>query len=356
MVVDTVPPSAPAVSGSSDDLGTVSLTWTGATDDVAVAAYEVHRSASPFTPAAETLVGTSTSTTFTDSGRPAGTWYYALIAIDAAGNRSAPSAPAAVYVPDLVAPTAPDVTATVTGSTVSLEWTDSSDNLGVAGYVVSRVVGGVATQVGSVSGTAFTEAVADGSWLYLVRARDAAGNLSDAGSVTVTVAAPLVQVVRPTDDTWANASAPTRNYGRSTSLTTRGTAATVTYLKFAMPAAPVGRTLASAVLTFRTLNSSGAGATTPQYVRVTTDGWTESTLTWNSKPSFTGTLVGTLSAAPAAGTSYRIGLVGSTLLAARSAAGNVNLAMVTSGSDLMTFGSTESSTAGFQPTLTVTWK
>ncbi len=356
VVVDTVPPSAPTVSGTGAENGTVSLTWTGATDDVAVAAYEVHRSRSPFTPSADTLVGTSTSTAFTDAGRAAGTWYYAVIAIDAAGNRSAPSSLDAVYVPDVVAPTAPTVTASASGSTVSLSWTESTDDLGVTGYTVSRLVGSVMTQVGSVTGTTFTESVADGSWLYLVTARDAAGNVSDAGSVTVSVAAPLVEVLRPTDDAWANASAPTRNYGSSTSLTTRGTKATVSYLKFAMPTAPVGRTLATAVLTIRTLSSSGSGSTTPQYVRITTDGWTEGTLTWNNRPSSAGTLVGTLSSAPAVSTSYRVGLVGSTLLASRTSSGRVSLAIVTTGRDLLCIGSSESTTAVYQPTLTVTWK
>ena len=451
VVADITAPAAPVptvtVSGSS-----VTVTWPAADDNVATRLYDVYRSATPFAPDASTFVGSTATTSFVDGSRPYGTWFYVVVAVDAAGqplrpqrrrrddgrrhraavgpvrrrhrhrrrhrdrhvvrcdrrrrrrgvrgpplrlalhpgrghpgrhldldvprrrgpqrrhlvlrrhrdrrlgNRSAASALVPVYVPDVDAPTAPAVTGSATGSLVSLSWTPSSDNLGVAGYTVSRLVGGSLTQVGSVTGTTFTEAVADGSWLYLVSARDAAGNLSDAGSVTVTVAATLVQVVRASADTWVNSSAPTKNYGSSNALTTRGTAATVSYLKFAMPAAPVGRTLATVVLSFRTTTSSGAGATTPQYVRITSDAWTERTVTWNAKPSYTGTLVGTLGAAPAVSTTYRVGLVASTLLAARSAAGNVNVALVGSGSDLMTFASSENSAAGSQPTLTFTWR
>jgi chitodextrinase len=78
----------------------------------------------------------------------------------------------------------------VTGTTsnsASLSWSPSSDNVGVTGYVVSRN----GTQVGTPSGTSFTDTGLSAStqYSYTVRARDAAGNLSAAtGPVSATTA------------------------------------------------------------------------------------------------------------------------------------------------------------------------
>src|SRR6185503_9189576 len=41
---DTVPPTAPGGLSASGSLGTASLAWSAATDDVGVARYDVHRS------------------------------------------------------------------------------------------------------------------------------------------------------------------------------------------------------------------------------------------------------------------------------------------------------------------------
>jgi len=82
--------TAPSVPGNPRSTGvtasTVSLAWNAATDDVAVTGYEVYRGAA--------LVTTVTGTTHTDTGLSASTAYtYTVRARDAAGNRSAPSAP-----------------------------------------------------------------------------------------------------------------------------------------------------------------------------------------------------------------------------------------------------------------------
>ena len=84
---DTVPPSSPTnLSVGPVTASTVSLTWRAGTDDVAVVAYEIYRDRSG------TPVGTSATTDFVDSGLAPGTGYaYTVVAIDEAGNRSAPS-------------------------------------------------------------------------------------------------------------------------------------------------------------------------------------------------------------------------------------------------------------------------
>lgn len=83
---DTQAPSAPAgLSVTGTTSGSVSLSWTAASDDTGVTGYDVYRGS--------TKAGTATGTTYTDSGLTAGTSYvYSVRARDAAGNTSAASA------------------------------------------------------------------------------------------------------------------------------------------------------------------------------------------------------------------------------------------------------------------------
>ncbi|MFF7404598.1 endo-1,4-beta-xylanase [Streptomyces murinus] len=82
---DTTAPTAPtglAVSGTT--ASSVSLKWSASTDNVGVTGYDVYRGS--------TKVGSSTSTSYTDSGLSASTAYsYTVKAKDAAGNVSAAS-------------------------------------------------------------------------------------------------------------------------------------------------------------------------------------------------------------------------------------------------------------------------
>ncbi|MFF8401189.1 glycoside hydrolase family 6 protein [Streptomyces sp. NPDC015684] len=83
---DTKAPTAPTgltVSATAAD--SVSLTWTAATDDTAVAGYDVYRDG--------VKSGTATGTSYTDRGlSPATTYRYTVKARDAAGNVSTASA------------------------------------------------------------------------------------------------------------------------------------------------------------------------------------------------------------------------------------------------------------------------
>jgi chitodextrinase len=83
---DTTAPTVPAnlaVTGTTSS--TASLSWSPSTDNVGVAGYRVYRGG--------TQVGTSSGTTFTDSGLSASTRYtYTVAAYDQAGNVSAQSA------------------------------------------------------------------------------------------------------------------------------------------------------------------------------------------------------------------------------------------------------------------------
>ncbi|MDE2400795.1 MAG: DUF1929 domain-containing protein [Burkholderiales bacterium] len=86
---DTIAPSAPAMLSATGGVGSASLTWGAATDNVGVTGYAVYRSTtSGFVPGPSNRVGQTTGTTFTDSGLAAGLYYYVVTASDAAGNVS----------------------------------------------------------------------------------------------------------------------------------------------------------------------------------------------------------------------------------------------------------------------------
>ncbi|WP_284985588.1 galactose oxidase-like domain-containing protein [Arthrobacter sp. fls2-241-R2A-172] len=81
---DTTPPTAPTNLSASASAGQIALTWTAGTDNVGVTSYRVSRDG--------TLVGSSASTSYSDTSVLAGTTYtYTVAAVDAAGNVSPPS-------------------------------------------------------------------------------------------------------------------------------------------------------------------------------------------------------------------------------------------------------------------------
>ncbi|MFD9941529.1 LamG-like jellyroll fold domain-containing protein [Nonomuraea sp. NPDC059023] len=89
---DTEAPSAPGAPAATGGAGFASLSWTASTDNVGVEGYTIHRSATPnFTPSGANQVGSTPSTSFTDSGLAAGTYYYRVRAFDAVPNTSASS-------------------------------------------------------------------------------------------------------------------------------------------------------------------------------------------------------------------------------------------------------------------------
>ncbi|GGM35265.1 hypothetical protein GCM10011608_19860 [Micromonospora sonchi] len=86
---DTVPPTAPAGLTVSAITSTgATLTWTPSTDNVGVTGYRIYR-----LELGEVLVGTATGTTYALTGlNPQTTYRFYVVAIDAAGNASPPSA------------------------------------------------------------------------------------------------------------------------------------------------------------------------------------------------------------------------------------------------------------------------
>lgn len=198
---DVVPPGVPtAVTATGTGPTSVSVSWAASIDDVAVSGYRVYRDGA--------LLGVvSGGTSYTDTTVAPQTQYaYTVVAVDTAGNESLPSLPGIVITPssptgpppDTTAPSVPTgVAASATGPAgVDVSWSASTDAVGVTEYRVLRD----GAQVGSATGTSFTDATVSPSttYAYAVQAVDAAGNVSQPSvNAVVTTPAP----VAPKDET-----------------------------------------------------------------------------------------------------------------------------------------------------------
>ena len=84
---NTAPSQVTGLTATAAGTSQIDLTWDAASDDVGVAQYNIYRDGS--------VVATSTTTSYSDSGLSSGTSYtYEVSAEDAAGNEGAQSAPA----------------------------------------------------------------------------------------------------------------------------------------------------------------------------------------------------------------------------------------------------------------------
>ncbi|GAA2780213.1 discoidin domain-containing protein [Crossiella cryophila] len=117
-----------------------------------------------------TSLNTSTRHIRVNGTRRATSYGYSIFELSVYGTRTGSG--------DIEPPSTPTglISPSSTTDTVNLTWNPSSDNVGVTGYEVLR--GG--NLIGSAPGTSFTDTgLASGSaFTYVVRARDAAGNIS----------------------------------------------------------------------------------------------------------------------------------------------------------------------------------
>ena len=86
----TAPAALSAVDTPSDAGGSIDLSWAASTDDVGVTGYKLYRGTAPGVYGAPIALGNVT--TYTDATAVTGTrYYYAVSAVDAAGNEGAKS-------------------------------------------------------------------------------------------------------------------------------------------------------------------------------------------------------------------------------------------------------------------------
>ncbi len=161
----------------------VTLTWSGSSDNAAVAGYRVYRDNGVIAnlgpgERSHADVGVANLTTHV----------YHVTALDAADNESDPSETMSVDTGDDTAPTAPVTTAELTApDEATVTWSESTDNAAVVGYRVYRN-GALVADVTDGNRTVVDDALDDGVvYSYRVSAYDAAGNtgpLSSAATVT----------------------------------------------------------------------------------------------------------------------------------------------------------------------------
>lgn len=244
-VTDTTAPTAPTLSSFGTTQTTTSLLWSGATDNVAVTAYDVYKDG--------VLLGTTSTTSYAVTGLTASTTYsFTVKAKDAAGNVSvasnAVSVTTSAIVVDTTAPTAPTLTASgTTSSSTNLSWSGATDNIGITGYDVYRN----GTLLASTTSTTYsvTGLTASTTYSFTVKAKDAAGNVSvDSNSVSVTTSAVTItyctaSATNTNDEriqkvqlgTINNTSTGTAGYEDFTALSTnlvRGTSNTISVTPF----------------------------------------------------------------------------------------------------------------------------
>ena len=239
---DTVVPTAPILAASGTTQTATNLSWSGATDNVAVTGYDVFQGS--------TLLGSTSSTTFSVIGLTASTTYsFSVKAKDAAGNLSLSSNLVSVTtlapVLDTTLPTAPTLTATgTTQTTTNLSWSGATDNVAVTSYDVYQG----ASLIASVASTSYTVSglTASTAYTFSIRSKDAAGNISAPSNiVNVTTLAVVVtsycasqgnstaseKIGRVVFGTINNTSTGSSGYENFTALSAnaiRGTAYTIT--------------------------------------------------------------------------------------------------------------------------------
>ncbi|HEX8614634.1 MAG TPA: PQQ-dependent sugar dehydrogenase [Telluria sp.] len=205
------PPSGLAISALACRSAT--LAWKASTDNVGIAYYDIYRDGQ--------ALGTVNASTLTAQLvlTPGATWGVYVNARDAAGNVSQASASLQVKVPQCQADNQPpsvptELRGTVAGTTATLNWAASSDNVAVAAYDVYRNN----ILVGSTNTLGYTDTglAANTTYQYNVAARDAQGNVSPrgttlsltSGSACADVICSAAQVAVDTDIPWGLATLP----------------------------------------------------------------------------------------------------------------------------------------------------
>jgi len=177
--VDTIPPTVPTgLVGTAVSANQIGLSWNPSTDNVGVTGYLVYDADTG------SIIATTTTTSFTDSGLVPGTTHnYRVSAFDAVPNHSPWTDPPVSVTTPVPDSTAPSIPTGLTGKALSqtrirLTWTASTDNVGVAGYLVYNADTG--SRIATTTTTSFTHSglVPGTTHNYRVSAFDAVPNHS----------------------------------------------------------------------------------------------------------------------------------------------------------------------------------
>jgi YD repeat-containing protein len=223
---DTTPPTTPAglaVNGVS--ASAVTLSYGSSTDDLYLAAYQIQRctgaGCTNFSPVGETSPSAPSPLTFVDTTvSPSTTYEYGVVAVDASGNLSAPSNVVTV----ITLPGTPTAltASNATSTQVTLSWTYSGNQAGLAGYLVEQCQGAgctTFTQVANVPGASalITGLIGLTTYQFRVRSADSEGDDSGYSNVVTVTTSPIagptaLTASAPSDSqmtlTWTASTAP----------------------------------------------------------------------------------------------------------------------------------------------------
>lgn len=183
--------TAPTGLSGTAGTGNASLTWTDTSSNES--GVEVLRSVTAGGPYAQVLTIGPGSTSYNDTGLPSSTFYYVVRAFNGLGS-SLYSNEVAVTILEATPPAAPSgLTANATGSSITLAWTDNSNN--ETGFEVRRSTssGGpyslIQTTIANAAGL-IDSPPATGTYYYVVRAVNGSGSSIDTGEASASVQAP----------------------------------------------------------------------------------------------------------------------------------------------------------------------
>ncbi|MEO8562807.1 MAG: lectin [bacterium] len=223
---DTQPPTPPSgLSTSNVTCNSAQLSWNASTDNVRVAFYDVFHDGQLMM----SVSGTTLSASITVV--PGVTWGLYVDARDDAGNVSQASATLPLTPPqcavDTIPPTQPtNVKAAAAGTTVTVTWNASTDNVSLKAYDVYRNGVKVGTVNAGGTSSSFTDSglATNTTYTYTIVARDSQGNVSPAsapvrvttGQACASAVCSVTQVATDTDIPWGLLTLPdgTILYGR----------------------------------------------------------------------------------------------------------------------------------------------
>jgi hypothetical protein len=188
----TLPVMSGSLASSNITSSGFTLTWSAATDNIAISGYEVSTNGG----ASYTSIGNVL--TWTATGMNASTAYQcSLRAIDTAGNRASPALALTVTTPATTDTTAPTMSGSITASSITqttytLAWPAGSDNVAVTGYEYSLDGGTTYANAGNVLTVNVTGRTPGAVDQVRVRDYDAAGNRGTPLSASVTLLAATV--------------------------------------------------------------------------------------------------------------------------------------------------------------------
>jgi GH35 family endo-1,4-beta-xylanase/chitodextrinase len=297
--------NAASLTPSDVTASSLTLSWSAAQDDREVSAYRIYQGNE------ELVTVPASSAFFHVKGLAENTTYrFKVEAVDSSGNRSGNGPQVTVKTAaaqDYAAPSWPEsrmLTYSSLGDrTVTLQWTQASDNIEVTAYKVYKDGAVVTSVYGDQQSYTVTGLEANHTYHFRVEAGDAAGNWSVTGpAITVRTSPGLVRtqhILYPSDDAFIQAPATFGGAGTTNNIAylrfknASGVSGSEqnkntgnnrrAYLKF--PLSSVTGNVYEASLNLYVFAVQTANMDISMDLYATGDNWSESSINWANKPA-----------------------------------------------------------------------